>query len=380
MNIAVFHPWLKEKGGAEKVVLEYASRSENSVTVLTPFYKSENTFEEFKDIEVEEVGWQGEAGGFISRLLKFSLGGALTKLDLEEYDAVIFSTSGVSTPFTIRNHDQLTIGYCHTPLRAALPEFKESYRNDLSPSLQPFFGIATWFFGKLEKFSWKCFDHVFVNSENTKERVLNRELENGENLTVINPGADIEENHSEGYEKYFLYPTRFRSYKRHEIAIEAFKQADLDEEFELVLAGSAQEEEYLQKLEETASDEDGIRIEKDVQDERWNKLYANCYAVLFCAEKEDWGIIPVEAASYSKPIISVNEGGPVESVKDDETGYLVDPDPSSFAEKMEYLAANPEKAREIGMKARKHSRKYSWDRFSEKLDNRIKALHGKKEI
>lgn len=372
MDIAVFHPWLKEKGGAEKVVLEYAKRSENQVTVLTPFYDPESTFEDFENLEVEEVGWQGEAGGFISRLLKFSLGGALTKLDLEDYDATIFSTSGVSTPFTVRNHGNLTLGYCHTPLRAALPEFQESYRNDLPPVMRPFFGIAAWFFGKMESFSWKFFDHTFVNSENTKDRVLKRNLESEENLTVLNPGADIEENKSENYEKYFLYPTRFRSYKRHQIAIEAFKQADLGEEFELVLAGSAQEEEYLEELEEMAGE--NVRFEKDVSDEKWRELYANCYSVLFCAEKEDWGIIPVEAASYSKPIISVNEGGPEESVLHEETGYLVEPEPEQFAEKMEFLAQNPDEVRKIGKKARKHSYKYSWDGFAEKLDKKIESL------
>lgn len=378
MDIAVFHPWLKEKGGAEKVVLEYVKRSENNVTILTSFYDAESTFDEFQELDVKEVGWQGEAGGFISRLLKFSLGGAFTKLDLEEYEAIIFSTSGVSTPFTVRNHSQLTLGYCHTPLRAALPEFKDSYMQDISPKLRPFFGIATWFFGKLENFSWRFFDHVFVNSENTKRRILDRGLEKEGNLTVLNPGADIEENKSESYDKYFLYPTRFRSYKRHEIAIEAFKQADLDDEFELVLAGSAQEEEYIEELEEMAGE--NVRFEKDVPGEMWKNLYANCYSVLFCAEKEDWGIIPVEAASYSKPIISVNEGGPKESVINGETGFLVEPNPEAFAEKMEHLAENPEEAREMGEKAREHSKKYSWDRFADKMDRKIMALHAEKEI
>ncbi|MFT4893188.1 MAG: glycosyltransferase involved in cell wall biosynthesis [Candidatus Nanohaloarchaea archaeon] len=372
MDIAIFQPWLKEKGGMEKVVLEYARRSENNVTILTPFYSPENTFEGFQELEVEEIGWQGEADGFISRLLKFSLGGALTRLDLENYNAVIFSTSGVSTPFTVRNHNQLTLGYCHTPLRAVLPEFKDSYRNDLSPVLKPFFGLATWFFGKLEKFSWRFFDHTFVNSENTKERVVRRGLETEENLTVLNPGADVEENKSESYDKYFLYPTRFRRYKRHELAIEAFKQAELDKEFELVLAGSAQEEDYLEELKEMAGE--NVRFEEDVSDERWRELYSRCYSVLFCAEKEDWGIIPVEAGSYSKPIISVNEGGPLESVKDGETGFLVEPEPEAFARKMEHLASNPEKVREIGEKAQHHSKKYSWNRFAEKLDTRITAL------
>lgn len=76
----------------------------------------------------------------------------------------------------------------------------------------------------------------------------------------------------------------------------------------------------------------------------------------------------VEAGSYGKPVISVNEGGPKESVKDGETGFLVGPTPEAFAEKMRYLVNNPEKVEEMGKKAREESKKYSWENFVEKLD------------
>jgi alpha-1,3/alpha-1,6-mannosyltransferase len=89
---------------------------------------------------------------------------------------------------------------------------------------------------------------------------------------------------------------------------------------------------------------------------------------------EDWGITPIEAGSYEKPVISVNEGGPTESIVDGETGYLVDPTPEAFADAMEELAENPEKAREMGEKGREESKKYTWDRFVDGFDKQVNQV------
>ena len=99
--------------------------------------------------------------------------------------------------------------------------------------------------------------------------------------------------------------------------------------------------------------------------------------MLFAAEKEDWGIVPVEAGSYGKPTISVNEGGPTESIVDGETGFLVEPTPEAFAQKMSFLAEHPEKVEEMGKKALEEVKKYSWEAFAEKIDTIVSDKAGK---
>ena len=369
MKVGLYHPWLKGKGGAEKVILETARNSENKITVYTLYYDKDATFSEFEDVDIQVLGPNKEPGSFIDKGLRFGLGAITTKIPTKELDALIVSEAGLGSLITLRNHDIPVLCYCHTPLRPALPEFKQTYLKEQSALIKPIYNLGLKFYSLLEKTAWKHFHHVVANSDTTRKRIINKGL--AEDVSVINPGADVENNQHEDYGDYFFYPSRFRRYKRQDLAIEAFQEADLDD-FKLVLAGSGQEPEFIEELEEMS--DENVEIETDVSGERWNELYSNAYSVLFLAEKEDWGIIPVEAASFSKPIIAVNEGGPQESVKDGETGFLVDAAPDSIAEKMKYLADRPEKVKEMGEKAKKHSQQYSWNNFSKKLDEKVKGL------
>jgi glycosyltransferase involved in cell wall biosynthesis len=106
-------------------------------------------------------------------------------------------------------------------------------------------------------------------------------------------------------------------------------------------------------------------------------LYSNCYAVLFTAKDEDWGIVPVEAMASGKPVISVNEGGPKESIVSGKTGFLVDADPEEFFKKMEYLIKNPALVRTMGLAARSHVEKYDWKNFAKRYDGHITRLADK---
>lgn len=372
MKVALYHPWLKEKGGAEKVVLELARGSSHEVTIFTKYYNQEKTFPGFEETDIQVIGKNKEPKGFIDRLLRFELGALFTKMPLDDFDTLLVSTSGVGTSITLRNHQTPTISYTHTPLRTALPEFRASYRKEMPLPLKPVYEVAVEFFSRLENISYKFFDHVIANSQNTKRRVLERKLAKEENISIVNPGADVENNQSSSYKNYFLYPTRFRRYKRQDLVIEAFEEADLSD-FKLILAGSNQEEEYVEELRQKAGNR--IEIETDVTGKRWQELYENAYTVLFAAEDEDWGIVPIEAGSYSKPVISVNEGGPTESIKDGETGFLVEPTPEAFARKMRYLSKNPEKVKEMGREAWEESKKYSWENFCKKADSILQTQY-----
>ncbi|MFB6143777.1 MAG: glycosyltransferase, partial [Candidatus Nanohaloarchaea archaeon] len=228
---------------------------------------------------------------------------------------------------------------------------------------RPVFDLAVRFYDFLERKAWSNFDRVVANSEVTAGRIREKGL--AEAVEVVHPGADVEENEPGEFGDYFLYPSRFRRYKRQDLALEAFKRADLDD-FRLILAGSNQEPDYVEELREKSGGD--VRIETDVSDERWHELFENAYSVLFLAENEDWGIIPIEAASYGKPVIAVDEGGPQESVVDGETGFLVEPESERIAEKMEELANSSEKVEKMGEKAVEESKKYSWENFKQKLD------------
>lgn len=368
MKIALYHPWLKSRGGAEKVLLEILERSEHDVTLFTLYHDPDNTFARFDEHDVTIIGENTAPSGFLDRSLRFGLGTVFRNLPLDGYDALVVSEAGLGCLIAARNHDLPVHCYCHTPLRANMHEFRGTYRSELNPLLRPFFDLGSVVYSFLEKRAWRNFDSVMANSELTERRIRKKGLYSGE-MDIVHPGIDPEDFAPGSQDAYFLYPSRFRRYKRQDLAIKAFQEADI-EGFRLVLAGSSQEEDYIQELEEMAGE--NIEIRTDVPEEEWQTLYENCYAVLFMAENEDWGLAPLEAMAAGKPVIAVNEGGYTEAVQHGETGVLVDAAPTVIGAAMTELAEDEEMAAMLGKHGREVVEKYTWDRFIERFDEVVR--------
>jgi alpha-1,3/alpha-1,6-mannosyltransferase len=70
-------------------------------------------------------------------------------------------------------------------------------------------------------------------------------------------------------------------------------------------------------------------------------------------------------------VISVNEGGPRETVIDGKTGFLVNSE-EEMASRMLYVAEHPSPARKMGRDGIARIRKnYSWDSFFKKFDRHL---------
>lgn len=73
-----------------------------------------------------------------------------------------------------------------------------------------------------------------------------------------------------------------------------------------------------------------------------------------------------------KPVIACNSGGPVETVKHEETGFLCDPNPQEFSLAMAKLLENPQVAERMGKEARKHvTESFSTTIFGQRLNQYI---------
>jgi glycosyltransferase involved in cell wall biosynthesis len=378
MDLAVYHAWIHCKGGGEKVLLKLLENSEHDITVYTNKYVPEDTYDEFQDHEVVELGGLPIIGEIL-RGATFTIGAALTKLPMHEHDALVVSTGGIAEVVNYRNHSKPLIGFCHTPLRPVHDD--DIYRHKIENSSfikRNFYRLATEVYKLVEAPAWGYFDHVIFNSRTTQERATEDHLIHEDNTSINHPGADTQDNKGNRYDRYFFYPSRFAYYKRQDLALDAwekFLEENPDTDFELVIAGGVNEEkqEYYESIKERAEEIDGVTVKSDVPGDEWEDLYRNAYSILFCAINEDWGIIPIEAGSYEKPIISVNEGGPTESILHDETGLLVN-DAEEMAEAMEKLAEDEEKVREMGEKGRERSKEYTWDRFVTKFDEKVSEV------
>jgi glycosyltransferase involved in cell wall biosynthesis len=76
----------------------------------------------------------------------------------------------------------------------------------------------------------------------------------------------------------------------------------------------------------------------------------------------------VEAFASRKAVITATDsGGPVELVRDGETGFIVRPDPKEVAEKLDLLASDPGRAEKMGEKAFRMVSGMTWQKAVRKL-------------
>lgn len=69
-----------------------------------------------------------------------------------------------------------------------------------------------------------------------------------------------------------------------------------------------------------------------------------------------------------KPVIATNTGGPLETVSDGQTGFLVEPKASRFAQAMAKLVSEPAKQTVLGAQARRRViENFSFLAFQKKL-------------
>ncbi len=86
---------------------------------------------------------------------------------------------------------------------------------------------------------------------------------------------------------------------------------------------------------------------------------------------EGFGIIFLEAASFSKPVVAARSGGVADAVIDGVTGTLVDPDsPAAAADAIYTLLTQPERAQQYGQAGQQRvATEFQWSQQAKKLEN-----------
>lgn len=138
----------------------------------------------------------------------------------------------------------------------------------------------------------------------------------------------------------FLYlPSRINATKRQLLVIEAM--ALCRERVRVRFVGTADEAAYEREIADRVNAL-GITARVEflgaVDDEVKRNLYARCIAVIFPPVNEDYGYVTLEAMLASKPVITCTDsGGPLEFVRDGDTGAIVPPDADALARAMDRL-------------------------------------------
>ena len=246
---------------------------------------------------------------------------ALEQLDLSNYDLVISSESGpakgVVTPSSACH-----ICYCHSPMRY-LWDMYHPYRKGMGRVVRAIFSLTAHYLRVWDLATASRVDHFVANSEYVANRIRKHYRRDS---TVIHPPVNVAAGYlSDRIGDYYLVVNRLIDYKRVDLAIEACQQLGRP----LRVVGEGAQYKRLRRMAGPSTEFVGHLSEKEL-----HQAYAHCRALLFPGE-EDFGMIPVEAQSFGRPVIAFGRGGVLETVIDVTADETLGPEASTgifFAE------------------------------------------------
>lgn len=122
--------------------------------------------------------------------------------------------------------------------------------------------------------------------------------------------------------------------------------------------------------------ENNIRIEfyKSPSDEKKIELFIRSSVILYTPSFEHFGIVPVEAMYCERSVIGMNSGGPKETIKNGETGFLIDENEdedekvSDFGNCMLKYVEDKSLSSKLGDNCKKHVEdNFSFEKFKNEL-------------
>ncbi len=300
MRVAIVHHWFVSLAGGERVAESIAS-----------IFPTADVFTLFLDKQKIPPGLQDRkiTTSFLDKnpvarkahrhfLPLYPL--AVEMLDLSGYDLVISSDSGPMKG-VLTDPESTHICYCHSPMRY-LWDGHSAYFRDMSALMKPIFGLTSHYVRNWDYSAAQRVDHFIANSNYVAGRI--RKYYRRES-TVIHPPINTSHGFlAEKHDDYYLAVGRLVPYKRTDILIDACRKLGR----KLVIAGDGPEIKQLQK-----KGARNVEFLGEVEDAELINLYANCRALLFAAD-EDFGMVPLEAQSYGRPVIAFGKGGSLETV------------------------------------------------------------------
>ena len=201
------------------------------------------------------------------------------------------------------------------------------------------------------------------------------------NISIIPEGIDFKpvEKPLQKESNAFVFVGRLKKSKRPDHAIRTValaKKAIPDIRLWIVGSGDPLYITYLKDLAKKNNLEQNIVFFGRVDQEKRNELMSRAQAILVTSVREGWGLIVTEANACGTCAIAYNVNGLRDSVKNNETGLLVEPNPEALAEAIAKLSGNKKILETLSQNALNDSKKYDWENsaneFGKKIVERLK--------
>ena len=319
LKIALVHDYIKEFGGAERVLLTLSEMFPDAPIYTAFRVKNSTADKEFKGKKIIESKFAPilKIGSLYSPL-RFLIPAIWGSFDLSSYDLVITSSSWyVTRGFKVGSKTKV-IDYCHTPPRW-LYGYEVSVGFTKYWPVKVYAAIVGHFLRMYDFETAQKVDYFIANSKNVEERI---EKFYRRDSTVIYPPIAVTEieKATSGLKKenYFVMVSRLVGAKGLEDASKLAKKLN----FELRIIGESHGfSDVENKLKRLSGG--NIKLLGRLEDSELYKILGKAKGLIALAKDEDFGMTVVEAQAAGTPVIAFNGGGFKESVIDGVTGVLI---------------------------------------------------------
>lgn len=376
LKVALVHDFLREYGGAERVV-----EALHEIWPDAPLYVA------FADPQAMGMHWQKFANweirqSWLARFpgikrffspLRLLASRAFESFDLSQYDVVISSSNAYFAKAVRVRPNALHVCYCHTPPRAlygysTMSDWKQNPATRI-------IGTLINHFCRVVDFRTAQRVGVFIaNSQEVQRRIA--KFYRRESVVIyppVNVGAapltaasasarsaakEKNSKHQEPHSKnYYLYVNRLALAKHPELAVQACTNLGLP----LKVVGTGKMFDKLQKLAGPT-----VELLGAVNDQQLHELYAGARALLYPVEDEDFGIVPIEAMAHGVAVIAHRSGGPQETVVEGKTGLFFDDlSVQGMTEAIQELEKQAKNFKEVELIT--HAQKFSKAHFQDQI-------------
>lgn len=310
MKVVLIHDHLAQDGGAERVTRVF-QRMYPQAPLFTLVYNKKRAHPDFRGTDIRTSFLQRwPFAGHLYQWYMPWMPTAVERFDLRGYDLVISSSASFAKG-VITDPRTLHVCYLHSPTRYLWND-TISYVNELQYA-KPLRSLAPFYLNRVRMWDRLASDRVddyVVNSRFVRQRLWKYYHRQG---TVIHPPVNVERfDVSEQTRRYYVTGGRLVSYKRFDLAVEAFNHLGLP----LKVFGDGP---AFNQLREQAKP--NIEFVGRVSDQQLNELYGNAIAFIN-PQEEDFGITVVEAMATGCPVIAFGAGGALETIQPSVTGEL----------------------------------------------------------
>jgi glycosyltransferase involved in cell wall biosynthesis len=317
-TVAIAHDYLTQRGGAERVVLAMLEAFPDAI-LYTALYDPDGTYPEFRAHRI--VTSPVDLFGFLRRNHRYAYPFLAPSVILKQIpaDVLIVSSSGWAHGFRTTGR---SLVYCHSPARWLYqPEHYLGGPAWASP--QGIMLLATSpLLRRWDRWSARRADRYLANSRAVRDRIQEAYGIEADILPAphgVAGGADRAQDPvptlADWQEVgYHLVVSRLLPYKNVDAAVDAFR----DTEERLVIVGRGPDEAELRhRLPANA------RLVEDLTDPQMRWVYSHAHAIV-APSYEDYGLTPLEGATFGKPTLALRAGGYLDTVVDGTTGLHFD--------------------------------------------------------